>query len=128
MKETPQISEAEWEVMEVIWNHNPISANEVIDELQQKKWSPKTIKSLINRLVQKNALSYSQSGRAYFYTPLIDKKECMLTKSQSFLRRFYGGSIKPMVVHFIENEQLSDKDLEELRRILENKGKNNYAK
>ena len=71
MKELPQISEAEFEVMKVIWKHAPINTNEITDKLTQTtKWSPKTIQTLIKRLVTKGALSYEKQSRVFVYTPL----------------------------------------------------------
>ena len=76
MKHLPQISEAEYEVMKVVWKHAPINTNEITELLlKTTSWSPKTIQTLIKRLVQKEALSYVKEGRVFVYTPLVQKDE-----------------------------------------------------
>ena len=76
MKPLPQISEAEFEVMKIIWKHAPISTNEITEKLTKTtKWSPKTIQTLIKRLVTKGALSYEKQSRVFVYTPLIEEKK-----------------------------------------------------
>lgn len=90
MKALPQISEAEFEVMKVIWKYAPISTNEITDRLtQMTKWSPKTIQTLIKRLVTKGAVSYEKQSRVFVYTPLIEEKEYIRQESHSFLNRYY---------------------------------------
>lgn len=122
MKQAPRISEAEWEVMKVVWGAHPIPAIEIVRELEQHfSWSPKTIRTLISRLVQKEALGYHEKGKAYEYFPLVSEEECMKSERQSFLKKIYGGALKPMLVHFLQEEKLSPGDIEELKRLLEKK-------
>ena len=98
MKSLPQISEAEFEVMKVIWKHAPISTNEITDQLTKTtQWSPKTIQTLIKRLVTKGALSYEKQSRVFVYTPLIKEKEYIGHQSHSFLKRYYDGDITAMI-------------------------------
>ena len=76
MKSLPQISEAEFEVMKVVWQHAPISTNEITDRLvKTTTWSPKTIQTLIKRLVTKGALTYEKQSRMFVYTPPINENE-----------------------------------------------------
>lgn len=120
MAKIPNISEAEWEVMKIIWDNNPVSANDVIDSLENKmSWKPKTIKTLISRLVKKEVLDFKIEGRAYYYYPLVKKEECVKQESKSFLDRVYNGTIKNMVLNFMENDSLTDEDIEDLKNILE---------
>lgn len=122
LKEIPRISEAEWEVMKVFWSRSPLSSNEVVELLERTtQWKEKTIKTLISRLVQKQALGYTQDGRAYSYYPLVSREECIRAESQSFLKRIYGGALKPMLVHFMQDKQLTQEEIEELKRILDSK-------
>jgi BlaI family penicillinase repressor len=124
MKNIPQISDAEWEVMKVLWAKSPMSSSEVVVMLEGKSnWKSKTIKTLITRLVQKKALNYKEEGRAYHYYPVVTLEECLKAESQSFLKRIYGGALKPMLVHFLQEDKLSQKDIEELKSILEKKTK-----
>lgn len=124
MKTVPHITDAEWEVMKVLWNESPRTANEVIDAMQERtEWKPKTIRTLLNRLAQKQAISFTQENRVYAYFPLVSERECVKSETQSFLKRIYGGAFKPMLVNFLKEEQLSEEDIKELRDMLENKNK-----
>jgi BlaI family penicillinase repressor len=119
MKEIPRISEAEWEVMKILWSKSPSSANQVIQSLSDSiEWKPKTVKTLISRLMKKNALGFTQENRIYYYYPLIDEDECLKAEIQSFLNRVYGGALKPMLINFLREEKLSMEDIEELKCIL----------
>ena len=119
MKTLPQISEAEFEVMKVIWKHAPISTNEITEKLTKTtKWSPKTIQTLIKRLVTKGALSYEKQSRVFVYTPLIEEKEYIGRESHSFLERFYDGDITAMFSAYIEDDKLSESEIDTLRSLL----------
>jgi len=119
MKKIPRISEAEWEVMKVLWKTSPRTANDIVEELTGKtQWKRETIRTLINRLVQKKALGFEKKGRQYDYFPLVTKTECILEETKSFLRRFHGGSIEPMLAAFVEEKQLSAEKIARLKRIL----------
>lgn len=119
MAALPQISEAEYEVMKVVWKYAPINTNEITEKLLKTTvWSPKTIQTLIKRLVTKGALSYEKQGRVFVYTPLVLEREYVGQESRSFLKRFYGGDITAMLSAYIENDGLSDTELEQLRTLL----------
>lgn len=119
MSALPQISEAEFEVMKVIWKFAPISTNEITDRLlKTTSWSAKTIQTLIKRLVTKGALTYEKQGRVFVYTPLVEENEYINQQSNSFLNRFYGGNISAMLSSYLENNQLSETELRNLRSIL----------
>ena len=121
MRKIPRISETEWEVMKVVWSQAPCSAGEIIEALRQSDatWHPRTAKAFLNRLVKKKALGFSKEGRAYVYRPLVRREECVDAASQSFLERVFGGSLKPMLAHFVESKKLSVKEIRELRALLE---------
>ena len=119
MSDLPQISEAEFEVMKIVWKHAPISTNEITDKLlQTTSRSPKTIQTLIKRLVTKGVLAYEKQSRMFVYTPVVKKSEYIGQKSNSFLKRYYNGEISAMVSAFIENDRLSETDVEHLWLIL----------
>lgn len=124
MQRTPRITDTEWEVMRVIWAGSPITAADVVDALVAKdaSWHPKTVRTLLNRLVQKHALSYEASGRSYLYAPLVTEQECIAAASSSFVERVFGGSLLPMLAHFVDQRRLSKQELSELRALLEKKG------
>lgn len=119
MRSLPQISEAEYEVMKIVWKYAPISTNEITQRLvKTTPWNPKTIQTLIKRLVNKGALSYEKQSRMFVYTPLVEEREYLNQKSHSFLERFYGGEISAMLSAYLENDQLSQEELEKLRSLL----------
>ena len=122
MRNLPQISEAEYEVMKVVWKHAPISTNEITQQLlKTTNWSPKTIQTLIKRLVNKGALSYEKQSRMFVYTPIVKENEYIGQESNSFLKRFYGGNITAMVSAYLEDDKLSEAEIETLRGLLSKK-------
>lgn len=105
--------------MKVIWKHAPISTNEITEKLTQTtKWSPKTIQTLIRRLVTKGALSYEKQSRVFVYTPLINEKEYIGHESRSFLERYYDGNITAMLSAYIEDDRLCESEIDTLRSLL----------
>jgi len=124
MRSVPRVSEAEWRVMKVLWARSPMTANEVVEALEPTSaWSPKTIKTLINRLVQKKALGYEKKGRAFNFYPLVEETECIKAANRSFLKRFHGGALKPMLASFLEDTELLPEEIEELKQMLDEKGR-----
>lgn len=123
MKPAPRISETEWEVMRVIWDRHPVTAAEVIARLthEDPTWHPKTIRTFLARLVQKGVLGYESEGRRYVYEPRVTEQACTAEATESFLDRVFGGSLRPMLAHFVRQRKLSRRDIEELKRILEGK-------
>jgi BlaI family penicillinase repressor len=120
MKKGPKISEAEWEIMKIVWANQLCTSREITDAIEKNtEWKPKTVKTLINRLVGKNVLGYKEDGRKYIYYPLVEEVECIKEANQSFLSRVYDGAIKKMLVSFIKENDLSKDDIEELKRILD---------
>ena len=123
MAALPQISEAEYEVMKIVWKYAPINTNEITDRLlKTTSWSPKTIQTLIKRLVTKGVLTYEKDGRVFVYTPLVQENDYVGQESRSFLNRFYGGTITSMLSSFIENDRLSESEIETLRSLLSGQG------
>ncbi len=120
MKKIPKISEAEWQVMKVLWKKSSLTANDIVEILSKKtSWKRETIRTLINRLVRKKALGFKKQSRQYLYFPLIDESECIMEETKSFLDRIHGGSIEPMLAAFVESEKLSPEEIVRLKRILD---------
>jgi len=118
-----KIADAEYEVMDVLWRKSPLTGNEVIQALSERTgWKPNTVRTLISRLVKKGVLDSRKEGKEYLYTPLKSKEECIKEEGESFLKRFFDGSLLPMLAHFVEDEKLSDAEREELKGILKRKG------
>ena len=99
----PQISEAEFEVMKIVWKYAPINTNEITEKLTlTTSWSPKTIQTLIKRLVSKKALSYEKQSRVFVYTPLVQEDEYIRQESNSFLKRYYNGNLSSMLASYLK--------------------------
>ena len=124
MSALPQISEAEYEVMKIVWKYAPINTNEITEKLlATSSWSAKTIQTLIKRLVNKGALTYEKNSRVFVYTPLVKESEYISQESNSFLNRYYDGDITAMLSAYIENDKLSETEIETLRSLLSKRGK-----
>jgi BlaI family transcriptional regulator, penicillinase repressor len=120
MNDLPRISEAEWEVMKIFWESAPITANEMIEKLKGHiSWQPKTVKTLISRLLKKQAIAFEKDDRVYRYYPIVSKEDCIREESQSFLKRVYNGELNVMLTSFLSSHQLSEKDIKELKQILD---------
>lgn len=124
MNNPPHITDAELEVMKLLWQKEPLSANEIILKLtEQMQWSDQTIKTFLNRLHKKNAIRFEKSGRNYLYYPLVSYEDYLKTENRSFLDRVYNGAVGMLFAKFLEEETLSEKDIEELQQMLEEKKK-----
>ncbi len=124
MHALPHISEAEFEVMKIVWKSAPINTNEITERLlKTTSWRAKTIQTLIKRLVTKGALTYEKQGRVFVYTPLVEENEYISQQSNSFIKRFYDGDISAMLSSYLENNQLSETELNHLRSLLSKKSR-----
>lgn len=113
-----QISEAEAVVMEVLWKSSPLGAEDVITALSSRNWAEPTIKTLLNRLLGKQAIAAEREGRRYLYRPLLQRQAWVATQSEQFLGRVFDGQVAPLVAHFSQRGQLSAQDIAELRRLI----------
>ena len=106
--------------MKLVWAESPCSAGQIIAALmrQDSTWHPKTAKAFLNRLVRKGALGFKKEGRAYLYRPVVKEEDCVAAASESFLERVFGGSLTPMLAHFVERKKLSAEEIRELRNVL----------
>lgn len=124
MSKLPKISEAEWVVMEVVWRRHPITALEVVQELTaHKSWQDQTIRTMLRRLISKQALTYKAEGKVYYYEPAISREQCVRGESRSFLERVFGGTAQPLLVQLVQETKLSPEEIAELKRILRDKEK-----
>ena len=123
MSNSPRISDAEWEVMKALWDHEPMTAVDVLARLSHDLWKQKTVNTFLVRLEAKGVVKSKREGRANVYRSLLSESECRRAEGSQFLSKVFRGEVAPMMLHFIENEELSGDDIDELRRILEEKGK-----
>jgi BlaI family penicillinase repressor len=114
------ISDAEVVVMQQLWAESPLSAQEVIERLRRHGTvHPKTIKTLINRLLNKGALRYKEESRKYLYIPVVKKTDFYRIKTESFLNKFFDGELSPLVSFFSSQKKLSEKQIEELKQLVD---------
>jgi len=105
--------------MKVVWRKPRSGAQEVIEELAEStSWTSATIKTLLNRLVKKQALGFERDGKSYLYFAKIAEEECRGAEAETFLDRVFNGSLAPMLAHFVNNRRLSKKEIEELEHLL----------
>ena len=113
------ITTTEFEVLEVLWQKHPASANEIIESLNQaKEWHDKTVKTLLNRLVKKQAIAFDVDQRRYLYYPLIERESYMAKESKSIVERMFSGRVSPLVAGFAKHNQLAKDDIDELKKII----------
>jgi BlaI family penicillinase repressor len=114
------ISEAESVVMQVLWKDGPLGAAEVFAALGgQQDWQEATVKTLLNRLLNKGAVSVERDGRRYLYAPVLRREDWLQQESKGLLDRLFGGRLAPMVAHFSEQRKLSKKDIAELKKLIQ---------
>lgn len=114
------ISEAESVVMEVLWQRHPATAEEIIAALAgQQDWQDATVKTLLNRLLNKGAIRADKDGRRYLYAPVLQREDWLAEQSESLLDRWFGGRVAPLVAHFSKQRKLSARDIAELQALIE---------
>ena len=114
-----RISGAESQVMEALWRRAPLSAEEIFAEVGQAQgWAEATLKTLLNRLLNKNVVSAEKDGRRYLYRPLVARDEYVEAESQGLLDRLFDGRLAPLVSHFSERQKLSPQDIADLKRLI----------
>ena len=117
------IGSAELEIMKVIWKaKEPITSLDIGKEVEDIGWKKTTIATFLTRLVEKGALSAEKQGKLYYYTPVITEKEYKKTQTKNLIKTLYNGSVRDFAVSFFEEQKLSDKDIQELKAIFEDKG------
>lgn len=121
MPDAPDISDSEWSIMEVLWESSPKTASEVTKALRAStNWAENTVRTLLTRLVEKGALKTAEntSGTRTFL-PAVKREACVRAESESFMQRIFGGSAKPLLVHFAQNSKLTAEEVKELKKLLD---------
>ena len=117
-----RISDAELEVMKVVWEKKEVTSIEIIKQLDDFNWNDNTVRTLINRLISKKAVGISKKeGKTYTYVPLIRENEYKLKRSKNFIKQFYNGSVNDMLVNFVDNNEISKDQLQSLIDRIDNK-------
>ncbi|MCB2089088.1 MAG: BlaI/MecI/CopY family transcriptional regulator [Sphingomonadaceae bacterium] len=114
-----RISEAEHAVMEALWSKAPLTAAEVADAVgDDRGWSLATVKTLLSRLVAKQAVSTQPDGRRFLYSPLLQRADYVGTESRRLVERLFGGRPATLFAHLAEAEALTESDLSEIEALL----------
>jgi BlaI family penicillinase repressor len=121
MRTIPQISEAELEVMKILWELKSATSAQIINRLSlSTEWKPKTIQTLITRLTAKGAVKAENNGnKAFSYSPVVSEEDYKVFANNSFLQKIYNGSVNLMLTSFIKERKLSKEDIENLKKLLE---------
>ena len=118
-KKTLPISEAESVVMQIFWARGALPTEEVVAALEShQKWQESTVKTLLNRLLNKGALRARKDNRRYVYSPVLTQDEWLSTESHGFVDRLFGGRVAPLVSYFSQQKKLSKKDIEDLKQLI----------
>ncbi|QZY56922.1 BlaI/MecI/CopY family transcriptional regulator [Crassaminicella profunda] len=118
----PKISDAEYEIMKIIWKNKKMTAYEVIEKIDPKfNWNDKTIKTMLNRLLKKHVIDYEKQGKHYIYYPIIKEEEYRVVETKSFIKKIFNGSLNTLVASFLKEAKLSSEEIDELKKILEEK-------
>lgn len=112
------ISESEAKILHVLWSESPLDGKQIAGKLKHETWSFVTVKTLINRLLQKGFLSFEKQGRRYLYQTKISKKQYLKRENKQFIDRIYGGSLSGLFASFSENEKINQKDLNEIKQLI----------
>ena len=117
-----QISDAEWIVMNFVWQFQPTEASDVITQLGvAHNWSDATVKTMLHRLVKKGALAAELVGKKFRYRSAVRRQDCIRAASRSFLDRVFGGNAAPALLYFVKEARLTDEEISELRQLLDSK-------
>jgi BlaI family penicillinase repressor len=106
--------------MKLLWQQSPLSALELNEQIKEKKWRKSTVKTLINRLLNKDFISYEKQGRTYNYYPIVKKSIYLAEQNQSFLNELYDGKLTDMMAAFTSQEKLSGDEISEIKKIISN--------
>jgi BlaI family penicillinase repressor len=120
--DNPPISEAEWEVMKALWKHSPVSVNELSATLMAvRKWHPKTVRTMVNRLARKKVVSSTLVNGVFHYFPTVSQEQCSRQATESFVDRVFDGALTPMVAHLVKRRSLTQDEKRELLKLLKTK-------
>jgi BlaI family penicillinase repressor len=124
----PKLSDAEWIVMEALWEGAPATTRDVLTRIRERTgWAYTTAKTLLERLVEKGAASVGKDGRAATFTPLVSRKAARRSAVRGLVERAFGGAVGDLVHHLIRDEKLSSRDAAQLKRMLDESGKERRA-
>ena len=120
-----KLSTLEWEIMEVLWAESPLSASEVHESLPgHHNCHVKTVRSLLDRMRKKDAIHRDKKHGVWVFNPAMEREASLVKESTSFLWRFFGAQPVPLIAHLMENDMLTNDELEELRSLIDERKSN----
>ncbi|WP_127590004.1 BlaI/MecI/CopY family transcriptional regulator [Paenibacillus lautus] len=123
MNQIPPITDAELEIMRVLWTNPDCPSSEVVKQMTDRMgWSPNTTRTLLSRLVQKEAAGAKLekgSKRTQLFYPIISEQEYLQSETQSFMKKLYGGALKPMLANFLQDKKLNAQEIEDLKALFD---------
>jgi BlaI family penicillinase repressor len=121
-----ELTEAEWEIIQVVWEHEPCAAPEVQEELvARKKWTYSTVKTLMDRMVAKGLLTTERIRNLILYRTAISQQDAQRGELLRTVKRAFGGAFTPMMQFMLESDALSQKELDELQSMIQKKRRQN---
>lgn len=112
------ITESEYEIMKVLWStEESLSLGEIMARIDVD-WTRNTVGTLLTRLSEKGVVRSEKCGKANLYYPVLEEKDYSRTETKSFLTKLYNGSVGNLVASLFENKEISEKDIEELKKII----------
>ncbi|MDZ7791598.1 MAG: BlaI/MecI/CopY family transcriptional regulator [Xanthomonadales bacterium] len=114
------ITDAEMRIMQTLWASSPLTAADIATAVgEETGWRAGTIKALLNRMLNKGVVSARKDGRRYLYSPAVKRKDCLIRATSEFLDRWFDGHLTPFVAHLSHARQLERREIEELRKLIE---------
>ncbi len=114
------ITDAEWAIMELLWEQSPRTSQEIVALMESARgWKRATVVTLLARLTAKGALAAEPQGNRFLYTPGVKRSACVAKETRSFLDRMFGGTLQPLLAHVAEHHSLTKKDIAELKALLD---------
>lgn len=128
MSKQTNISDAEWKVMCVLWESHPLMSGQIIQRLKETNWNPNTIHTLLSRLEKKKIIGVEKKSRFKEYYPLVSREECQINETKSFVKKVYDGSMKMFLSSYINQDNISEDDIQYLKNLIEKKESNRSKK
>ncbi|CFY01924.1 BlaI transcriptional regulatory family [Syntrophomonas zehnderi OL-4] len=120
LEKKPEITDAEFEIMKVLWaKEQPLSVQDICDELLHKNWKYSTVATLLGRMKKKGIVEGVKSGYAYYYTPLTDEKEYKKSQTRKLISKLYDGSAKKLIASLYSDNEMSAEDIAELKNYFD---------
>src|SRR5258708_10219956 len=120
----PTLTGQELEIMKVVWRLETATVRQVYEELlKQRRIAYTSVMTIMNILEKKGHLNRRQEDRAYVYLPAKPQKQVIGSMVREFIQRVFNGSAEPLLVHLVEDEKLTEQDVEEIRRTIKSSKK-----